>query len=289
MKRLLRSLLPGPVKDALSRGRERVLLASLRAAVREQGLSALAARLREIIPDVSRQYSSFAVDTPYLEEKVRGQQAFQISLALGEIDSLPGASVVDIGDSSGAHVLYLKALSPASQRRWLSVNLDAAAVERIRARGLEAMLVRAEELHAHDVRADIFLSFETLEHLSDPISFLHALAQTRCRRLVLTVPYVRRSRVGLHHIRQGLRKRVSPESTHHFELSPEDWRLVFLHAGWRVVRDEVYLQYPRRHPLAATKAVWGSMDFEGFYGAVLTPDPSWSVLYSGWQDEKATP
>ncbi len=266
-----------------TRVKERLLLASLRAAAREQGLASICEKLEQVNPDLRRQYTSFEVDSPYLEAKVRAQHAFQISLALPEIQAAPGAVVVDIGDSSGAHAAYLKALDGTAGARYLSVNLDPIAVEKVKARGQEAVLARAEELDKQGITADIFLSFETMEHLSDPVSFLHALSsKTRCKRLVLTVPYVRRSRVGFQHIRNRLKAPVSAEKVHIFELCPEDLRLLFQHAGWKVEREAIYLQYPRWSWLRLTRWAWRRWDFEGFYGAVLSRETSWSSLYTDW-------
>jgi len=156
-------------------------------------------------------------------------------------------------------------------------------VDRIRARGLTAIRARAEDIAGMGITADLFLLFQTLEHLSDPFRFLHALsARSGCRRLVLTVPFVRRSRLGLHHIRQALRQPVSPERVHLLELCPEDLRLLFRHTGWDVEYEQTYLQYPLWSPLRATHPIWARWDFEGFYGAVLKPEPSWSSLYSDW-------
>lgn len=271
------------LKERLEDWRDRLMTHSLRHAAREQGLGELCRRLAAINPDLRRQYTGFAVDSAYLEAKVRAQHAFQISLALPEIQARPGSIVVDIGDSSGAHIAYLKALGGSPQTRYLSVNLDPEAIAKIRARGYEAVLARAEELDRHGITADIFLSFETMEHLSDPVSFLHALsAKTRCQRLVLTVPFVGRSRVGFQHIRHGLKERVGAEKVHIFELCPEDLRLMFQHTGWRVERDAVYRQYPRWSWLRLTRWAWRRWDFEGFYGAVLSRDDSWSSLYADW-------
>lgn len=267
--------------------KEALLLASLRGALREQGLLPLCRRLEALVPDLERQYTSFAVDSEYLRTKVRGQHAFQVSLALPELSELRGGAVADIGDSSGAHISYLKSLSRSPGTRWLSVNMDPEAVRKARARGVDAVHARAEELGRHGITADVFLCFETLEHLSDPADFLHGLsAGTPCRRLILTVPFVRQSRLGLHHIRAGLKKPVNAETTHLFELCPEDLRLLFRHCGWKVERDSVYLQYPRWSPLALTRPLWRRTDFEGFYGAVLSRDETWSSLYESWRDGK---
>ncbi|MFH1724210.1 MAG: methyltransferase domain-containing protein [Elusimicrobiota bacterium] len=284
MKRWIKSRLPDGARARLAKAREELLEKSLRAAIEEQDLADLCRRLEEVQPDLREQYSTFEVDSEFLRTKVRGQQAFQIALASPELEARPEAVVVDVGDSSGTHTAYLKALVPGSKHRFVSVNLDPKAVGKIQSRGLEAVLARAEELEQYGVNADVFLAFELLEHLSDPATFLHELsAKTRCSRLVLSVPFVRRSRLGIHHIRAGLRKEVSAENVHIFELSPEDLRLLFRHTGWKVERERIYRQYPRGSWLAMTKHVWRDWDFEGFYGVVLSRDDTWSSLYTGWR------
>lgn len=276
------SLLPEGVRAALRGGRERLLLRSLHAAVREQGLSEWVSRHEAAVPDLAGHYSDFALDTEFLRFKVRAQQAFQVSLAAPVLAENPSGAVVDIGDSSGAHTAALKGALPGSNHSFFSVNLDPAAVERVRARGFKAELCRAEELPSRGIEADTFLCFETLEHLCDPASFLNALSKTPCRRLVLTVPFVAQTRVGLHHLRAGLRRPVSPETVHIFEFSPGDLRLLARHAGWDVVVERTYRQYPLRSALRGTRRIWRSWDFEGFHGLVLRRDPTWSSLYSGW-------
>jgi hypothetical protein len=284
MKKLLKDLLPDSAKDSLRRARESLLLRSLRAAVAEQGLAGSVRKHAEVFPELSRQYTDFELDTDFLKYKVRAQQSFQVSLAAPVLASRPGATVVDIGDSSGAHIAALKALLPDGGHRFLSVNLDEKAVARVKARGFEALLCRAEALQEKGVKADIFLSFETLEHLNDPATFLNRLSKTACDRLVLTVPFVAETRVGLHHLRAGLRKTVSPETVHIFEFSPDDLKLLAAHCGWAVETERVYRQYPLNSPLRGTRAIWKNWDFEGFYGLVLRRDASWSSLYTGWKD-----
>lgn len=278
----LRDALPAGVVAKARAARERLLRSSLTAAAREQGLAPWIAVHEKAIPALDGHYSDFKLDSDYLVQKVRAQQAFQISLAAPVLEARPGALVVDIGDSSGAHAAALRAALPSGGHRFLSVNLDAAAVERVKARGFEAVHCRAEELEGRGLKADVFLSFETLEHLSDPMTFLHRLSLTPCQRLVLTVPYVRTTRVGLHHLRNARRDKVSPETVHIVEFCPQDLKLLARHAGWAVETERIYRQYPLRSSLRATAPLWRRHDFEGFYGLVLKPDPAWSSLYTGW-------
>jgi len=257
--------------------------ASLRAALKEQKLDDLYARLCKIVPDIDGQYTDTKISNAYIRLKVRAVHAFQVSLVKQAVKLFGQPEcLVDIGDSSGTHIQYLKS-ELGNDLQTLSVNLDQDAVARIRAKGLDAECCRAEDLSGKGIKADCFLLFETLEHLSDPVAFLYQLAKTGdCKCLVLTVPYLASSRVGLHHVRGNRKSRVTPENTHIFELSPEDWKLLFRHAGWRVMFERIYLQYPRRHPLAWMKGHWRDEDFEGFYGVILQPDAEWADRYTGW-------
>lgn len=166
----------------------------------------------------------------------------------------------------------------------LSVNLDGNAVEKIKRKGLDAIKARAEELQKYDINADMFLAFELLEHLPNPVEFLHRLSEgTECKALVVTVPYIAQSRVGLHHIRRNFAKEVFAENTHISEWSPEDWNLIFAHSGWKILFTRKYLQYPRFGIFRFMKERWKKIDFEGSYGAILVRDTSWSRLYKDWE------
>ena len=262
---------------------------SIRAAVREQELLSIYHQLTEIVPDITHQYTSFDLDSEYLKTNVRAMHSFQIALvneALQFIDSSPEdtLTIVDIGDSAGTHLQYVKGLHQDRNLRCLSIDIDSEAVRRIKEKGMEAICARAESLPSLSIDADIFLSFEMLEHLMNPCGFLHELSEkTNCKAFVVTVPYLAHSRVGLHHIRHNQKRSVTPEEAHIFELSPEDWRLIFRHSGWAIQADKIYLQYPKRSLFRfLLKRYWQRRDFEGFYGAILKPDKSWSDLYDGW-------
>jgi hypothetical protein len=283
--------LPGAVKRQLRGRLPWVLTHSIRAAAREQGLTELMGRLESLVPDIRHQYSEQEVDAPLLVSAVRSLHAFQISLASAAIREIaePGRriTVVDIGDSAGTHLRYLEGLLADLELVCVGINLDPDAVSRIRSHGIDALECRAEELAGMSIDADVFLSFETLEHLTDPVRTLKSLSyETSCERLVITVPYVTRSRLGLYHIRNGVHGPVGAEGTHIFELSPPDWRLLVRHAGWSIDHEQTYLQYPRRSLWRITKPVWARTErwggHEGFWGAVLRRDHSWSDLYADW-------
>ena len=257
---------------------------SLEKAARYQGLADMAERLEKITPDITDQYTSVKLDSEFARKKARILHAFQISLVDRVIREFYKVKIVDIGDSAGTHLGYIKGLYQGDRIvETLSVNPDAEAVKRIEAKGLTAMKVRGEDLGPGTADADICLSFETLEHLMDPCVFLHRLSvNTKARYLILTVPYMAHSRVGLYQLRRGLKVKRSAEMTHMFELSPEDWKLIVKHSGWAVGYEKVYLQYPKRGFFSMMKGIWKRYDFEGFYGLILKRDDTWSSLYTDW-------
>lgn len=265
---------------------KKVLIQSLRRAIREQGLEPRLQVLKKLMPDISKQYTTTTISDEYQRLKVYGEHAFQVGVALKAVEIFGQASVstiVDVGDSSGAHVRYLSGIL-GDDITTLSVNLDAQAVDRIRASGLRAKLCRAENLHELNIHPDLLLSFETMEHLFDPISFLRKMAGIQgLKGFVLTVPWVRNSRIGLHHIRKNITSvDMVAENTHIFELCPEDWMFLAQFAGWRILHNEIYRQYPRRHVLRFASPLWRRYDFEGFFGMVLQPDTTWSNRYKSW-------
>lgn len=282
------------IKNALISLKSKLLIRSLISSNKQRGEDKIRSEIEEIVPDISSQYTNFKIDTndKYTNIKLRCQHAFQMALLLKAIDKIglyknPTTNIVDIGDSSGTHLTYLNGLAASRDLNInsLSVNLDPIAVEKIRSRGLKALLCRAEEFHdnEHGFMPDLFLLFETLEHFFDPISFLRTMAdKSPCQNIVLTVPYLKASRVGMGHIRDGSSRTVTAENTHIFELCPEDWDLIFSFSGWEVVYKEKYEQYPQFHWLSITKYLWRRWDFDGFYGVILKRNISTSDRYLSW-------
>lgn len=262
---------------------------SLKYAAKEQGLTRLISQLEKIVPQLREQFSHNQIEGDFWNFKVRAHHAFQVRLTNKAIMGLCGNrnpeenTIVDIGDSSGTHINYFKTLNKGRNIRSLSVNIDPIAVRKIKKKGLEAIHARAEELHKYNIHPDIFVSFQTLEHLNSPIIFLKSLADdSSCKYFVITIPYRRVSRVGLFHIRNNINENVHAERVHIFELNPDDWKLIFQHAGWKVAYEETYLQYPTKNLLRLLKNSWARFDHEGFYGVILERDSTWSSRYLDW-------
>ncbi len=263
-----------------------LLKQSLDKARGEQNYNVLFEKLRDIVPNLKDQYSSFVIDGDYLNTKVYSQHSFQIDLVLLALNSLDGKgrnTLIDIGDSSGNHIRYLSALKENIQA--ISVNSDPIAVQKIKEKGLEALQAKAEDLR--DIKEfkddiDVLTSFEMLEHLQDPIGFLKSMSRNvDCDKFVITVPYVSKSRVNLWKIDNPDNEvAFNPEVTHIFELNPEDWKKLFKFSGWKVEKDLIYYQYPQKHPLWLTKYIWKKLDFEGFFGVILSKDDTYLKMYN---------
>ena len=206
-------------------------------------------KLIQIFPDITDQYNSISIEGEYLTTKIRCQHAFQIELALRVIED--GHSIVDIGDSSGVHTLYLKEFRAIHAA---SINIDNRAIVKIKEKGLQAY----ENWREYDTIPDVTVCFQTLEHIPNPIGFLRAI---KSQMLVITVPFLKKSRVKC--------DRGIPEPSHIFEFSPADWKKVFRYCNWLVDHEEIYLQYPKKGIYRLTQPLWKRYDFEGFYGVIL--------------------
>lgn len=272
-----------------------VLKKSILASNKERGERSIYEMLPSIVPNITKHFSSVEIDESdsFLNDHIRCQHAFQIKLVLKAIDRLAPKidshiNIVDIGDSSGTHLTYINALLRNKRLKvsTLSVNLDPIAVDKIKAKGLNALRCRAEELHMIEggMEADIFLSFEMLEHLVDPITFLHALAtHGKCKYFILTVPYLKKSRIGLHQLRRETKGEMNAENTHIFELCPDDWNLLFTFCGWERIHADIFTLYPKRSILNMSKYIWRALSFEGYYGVILKQNTTVSQLYKAWR------
>lgn len=192
--------------------------------------------LRRIVPDLSDQYfMPFDDYNGYTELKIRALHAFQCELMLRAIEigfeQYRGfiMAVVDIGDSAGTHMHYLEELACKKYELdidALSVNLDDRAVEKIKNKGRKAILCRAEELELNEPIA-LYATFEMVEHLPNPSIFFYRLAKYGTgSRMVVTVSFIRRSRVGMYFLRNQNQRCHFTKEEHVFELNPEDWSLL---------------------------------------------------------------
>lgn len=238
-----------------------VCLWSVRQAVREQGLLPLYRSLERIVPDITHHYNSYTMKGKYHLTKTRAQQSFQISLALETLSMFDVDSVMDIGDSAGNHLKYMQSLTHSM--RVASMNTDQRAIDKIEAKGITAIRANAIEYDWDGTDYDMFTAFEVLEHLSDPIKFLVRLKRANSKVFVITVPYLRETRIHSDLVGDN-------EEFHIHELCPSDWKFLFALTGWYVIAERTYFQFPRRVPgWGELAAFWERNDFWGFWGAIL--------------------
>lgn len=276
-----------------------ILTYSLKA-VRKENINFIN-KLEQILPSLKDQVNfmndNTKEDSVYLQHKRRNLHAFQLQFTLDKIEKLKieininKISLIDIGDSSGNHLIQLQTLDKDIESI-ASVNLDIKAVEKIRKKGIDAYHCRAEELlEKHDLRPNFFISYQMVEHLTDPVRFLHSISESSkkgggnsCDRFIISVPYQKQSRVGFWHMRGKKDSKTlrNAEDVHIFELSPEDWKLLAEFSGWEVISEKIYYQYPKWHWLYFTKYLWKKFDFEGFYIMELKINNRWSKLYESW-------
>ena len=262
---------------------------SLKSAIKEQNLNETFSELEKIVGDHYDQYNHVKIEGNYWNYKVRALHAFQIDFGIKAIKKVrenlkkDKLTIVDIGDSSGTHTLYLKNLIKEFNFKAVSVNLDDKAIRKIKDKGLEAIHSKAEDLEKYNINPDMFMSYQTVEHLNSPVTFLKSITKnTNCEYFLITVPYLASSRIGLEHIRNNLETRVHAENIHIFELCPKDWKLLFKHTGWVILTEKIYYQYPKYNPLRLLKSSWAKYDFEGFYGVLLKKNYYWTDKYLDW-------
>ncbi len=131
------------------------------------------------------------IEEPHLRSALRLCHAWRVRVLRQRLGAgLSGARILDVGDVDG---LMLKALG----REGIGFNLSAAAVERIRANGVEARLGDGHRMPFDDASFDVVLCFETLEHVESPVALLDELARVCAPggRVYVSVPWVAATRI----------------------------------------------------------------------------------------------
>ncbi len=191
-------------------------------------------------------------------------------------------SYADVGDSDGSVRQILRQYFEGTRLQSVGINLQRSAVDKMNKSGLEAICADALSLGEQGITYDIVSAFETLEHLPDPIGFLTSVKKITHTKLILSVPFIRRSRVGLAYTSSTWPEDKTPtiENTHIFELSPADWRKIFLHTGWNIEREWTLLMYhPRRAARVLLQPYWRRVSFEGFWFVALSKDDTFTSRY----------
>lgn len=249
--------------------------------------------MREMWAATLRHFPSFKnhfsdpVDDAETEARIRFLVAAECSFIAREIVEVlkqrPTCSYADIGDSDGSVRIVMSDKFGNDRLETVGINLQSAVVERMKKMGLNAICEDAIAVGNRGTCYDVVSLFETMEHLPDPIGFLQKIGVVVKDRLVLSVPYIRQSRVALNYLtdRWPKSRAITVETVHIFELSPKDWRRIFMHSGWAIEREWIVRQFPEAGPLSWILSwYWRRVSFEGFYFITLRKDTSQSSRYS---------
>lgn len=165
----------------------------------------------------------------HLRRSVRYFHAWRVDVLRSRIGGrLEGAHMLDVGDTDG---LMLKHLGQTG----LGFNLAPAAVENIRANGIEAQLGDGHELPFQEGGFDYVLCFETLEHVESPAQLLGQLARVCAPggRVFVSIPWV--PRTFIHERDPSIQRGYM----HIFEFCRDDFHALVSHTPLRVEWESV--------------------------------------------------
>jgi SAM-dependent methyltransferase len=237
-------------------------------------------------PDFTNHFSIAARDDE-VEKRIRVLIVHEVLFIKSIIEDLLEAednkvSYADIGDSDGSVRYILRSFFSENKCDSIGINLQQKAVDKMKQIGLEAICADAMDLAKRNISYDVISLFETLEHLPNPIGFLNDIHRIVKKKLVISVPYIRSSRIALKYLSDNWSKTKSPtiENQHIFELSPVDWKKLFSHTGWRIDREMKLMMYPKKsiHRLIL-EPYWRYTSFDGFWFVSLIKDESYSSRY----------
>jgi hypothetical protein len=261
-------------------------IAIKRAIKEDSEISAMWDLSLELLPDLSDHYATVKMSG---EDLLRVRmlicaQAIFMTRIINQLRKFGTKieSYVDIGDSDGSTRMLLEKSINDQRIKSLGINIQAKAVELIRRKGLEAECMNAMDLNKKNRKFDVVSVFETLEHLPNPIGFLENMQDIVDERLVISVPLIVNSRVGLRYVTDKWANGEIPTiaNNHIFELSPEDWTKLFLHTGWRVDHAWKIRQFPKRGLLKILmQYAWRRISFEGFWFVSLYKNSEYSSKY----------
>ncbi|MDI6758767.1 MAG: methyltransferase domain-containing protein [Candidatus Omnitrophota bacterium] len=242
----------------------------------------------EVLPDLTNHYATVQVVDAETQMRLRlllCAQALFMHKSFAQLikEGNPASSWVDVGDSDGAaRELFMRAFPEGKNMKTLGINFEQETVDLIRSKGLTAECMDAMDLHKKGIKYDLVSVFETLEHLPDPISFLEYIQEVVGCYLVISVPLVTASRVGLRYLTPKWEpyKKPSYANNHVFEFSPRDWCKLFNHAGWAIETEWKIRQFPRSGPLNWLMSyAWRRISFEGYWFVLLKKDHSFSERF----------
>jgi len=239
----------------------------------------------DLFPDFSSHFAVPVYDKE-IEHRIRmlvvGETFFIKKEIDGILESKEGCSYADVGDTDGSVRLLLEKSFSKEKLSSVGINLQENAVEKIKKRGLDAICADALSLGDMGNNYDIVSAFETIEHLPDPIGFLDRIKSVINNRLILSVPFIRHSRISLAYLSDKWPEGKKPtiENTHIFELSPLDWEKIFLHTGWKIENEWKLMMFPSTgFSRFILQPYWRFVSFEGFWFVSLSKYNKYASQY----------
>lgn len=160
-------------------------------------------------------------------------------------NDLPRLSLLEIGDSDG---MILKALG----KNGLGANVSPGAVKNIVSHGIQAVQCDIDAMPFSPKSFDVVMMFETLEHLPNPVAALCHAARLARKKVIVSIPYVRQSRI----LAAGYRKGVPQYRQHVFEFDHNDFANIVTHTPLKISRQGMLEVFGRPRTFAQRRLYW---------------------------------
>jgi 2-polyprenyl-3-methyl-5-hydroxy-6-metoxy-1,4-benzoquinol methylase len=192
-------------------------------------LSRLPPDLKKMVLDEDERYhyGDSELDEPASQNVVRSFSIDRIRFIQDSLKDEKISTVLDIGDSNG---LFLRSL----KKDGISVNISDETTRYLKSKGLEVVKADIEHLPFRQGSIDLVLSFETLEHVKNPVLVLEEVERVCTNSCILSVPYVENTYINRAGNEYGERFFLH----HIFEFNPADFKNIVKLTPLSLVRDE---------------------------------------------------
>lgn len=176
--------------------------------------------------DERRHYGDSVLDEPASQNVVRSFSVDRIRFIAECVDKKSIRTVLDIGDSNG---LFVRSL----EKDGISANISDETTRYLKSKGLEVVKADIEYLPFRNESIDLVLSFETLEHVKNPVRALEETGRICRQSCILSVPYVEKTYVNRAGNHSGERYFLH----HIFEFCPADFHNIVKLTPFTLVRE----------------------------------------------------
>lgn len=150
--------------------------------------------------------------------------AKRLELILQSIKDYENKKIIDVGTTSGIFLRHLN-------KKGVGLNISERAVESMKKFGVEAVLGSADDLKFADKSFDYLFSFQTIEHLENPLKALKEFTRVTREKVLVTIPNVPRTSICSFESSEQ-----SVHQWHVFVFSDADFNKIARRAGLKVSR-----------------------------------------------------